>query len=79
MGGEWPVFVVPRLEVTMWVTIPEGCRLAKVHYQVVWRWALTGEVRGKRSGKRWLVLRADVLKMARQLRESATAELVPVK
>lgn len=60
----------------MWIPMTEGARLVPCGYQVLWRAALTGEVRSRRQGTRWLVWKPDVLKMRRlrrELRETAGA------
>ena len=58
-----------------WISVPEGCRLAKRGYSVLWRLVLLGELRSQRQGARLLVHRGDVLRLARRWRECDRANV----
>jgi len=57
------------------MTLPEAARLLRCGYNVVWRLALVGTLRGVRRGARLLVNRKDVEQLARcwKVREQARA------
>jgi hypothetical protein len=57
----------------MWISLIEAAQIVERGYSVLWRMALTRQLRSRREGSRWLVLRADVEKLRRRLREGEGA------
>ena len=44
------------------MTLAEAAKLARLHPRTIVKYALAGELKGRRTGRDWRFLRADVLR-----------------
>ena len=54
-----------------WISLIAAAVKLRIPYGIVWRYAITGEIRAERRGSRWFVAEEDLAKIASQLAPAA--------